>query len=177
MRNRFSQQTIFAELCLLVLWSCGLHAQPFAWETAQATSHVTLYAEFNPFVVTPGTDVHLQIQVFPATGWHVYSILPQPDGGPDPTTLTLSLPAFLVPVGVLTESPAEKKQDLVLEMEVALHEKPFLLSQALRLKSDAPVGEYNISGTLSFHACDQRICAPLQHASFVTSLTVNSSTP
>jgi hypothetical protein len=42
-----------------------------------------------PEIITPGAETELQVQVFIPAGWHIYSIKPAGEFGPEPTTLTI----------------------------------------------------------------------------------------
>ena len=125
---------------------------------------------FVPEIITPGAETELQVQVFIPAGWHIYSIKPAGEFGPEPTSLTiLSGHAIVTP---LEESPPIRFYDEAFAQELSVHEYGLELRLRIRIAPDHPSGYDELRAQLAYQVCDNRICAPLQTEFLAASLTI-----
>ncbi len=140
-------------------------------ETQSSGPALRLFAEFAFLTVKPGTRTTLYLRGFIPDGWHIYSIFQQGEDGPYPTTIKTDSRAHL-PVGALRESPVVRKWDGALEKELAVHLGTFTLEQDFHIMEDTSEGIHDLTGTLLFQACDNRICVPLRRQKFTAPLEI-----
>ena len=125
---------------------------------------------FVPEIITPGAETELQVQIFIPAGWHIYSIKPAGEFGPEPTTLTiLSGHTIVTP---LKESSPIRFYDDAFAQELSVHQYGLELRLRIRVAPDQPSGYNELRAQLEYQVCDNRICAPLQTALLVASLTI-----
>jgi len=123
-----------------------------------------------PEIITPGAETELQVQVFIPAGWHIYSIKPAGEFGPEPTTLTiLSGHAIATP---LQESSPIRLYDEAFAQELSVHQHGLELRLRIRIAPDHPSGYDELRAQLDYQVCDNRICAPLQTEFLAASLTI-----
>ncbi len=123
-----------------------------------------------PEIITPGAETELQVQVFIPAGWHIYSIKPAGEFGPEPTTLTiLSGHAIVTP---LEESSPIRFYDEAFAQELSVHQYGLELRLRIRIAPDHPPGYDELRAQLAYQVCDNRICAPLQTEFLAASLTI-----
>lgn len=98
--------------------------------------------------------------VFSATiedNWHLYS-KDLPPGGPMPTEITYENTEGFELIGELIEDPAPKEEfDPIFEMQIKFHSYEAKFTQRVKIVSGNNV---NISGELSYQACDDETCVP-----------------
>lgn len=140
-----------------------------------SSSALRLYAEFDYYETTPNQLVTLIIHGFLEPGWHVYSIHSQGEDGPVPTTLNFGPSPLYQTAGALTESPPLFETDRALGISLSLHKQEFVLKQPFRINSNAPEGDFDLHGSLSYQVCDNNVCAPLQHVLFTVPFHVRKS--
>ena len=123
-----------------------------------------------PEIIAPGAETELQVQVFIPAGWHIYSIKPAGEFGPEPTSLTiLSGHAIVTP---LEESPPIRFYDEAFAQELSVHQYGLELRLRIRIAPDHPSGYDELRAQLAYQVCDNRICAPLQTEFLAASLTI-----
>ena len=123
-----------------------------------------------PEIIAPGAETELQIQVFIPVGWHIYSIKPAGEFGPEPTTLTiLSGHTIVTP---LQESSPTRFYDEAFAQELSVHQYGLELRLRIRIAPDHPSGYDELRAQLAYQVCDNRICAPLQTEFLAASLTI-----
>jgi thiol:disulfide interchange protein len=89
--------------------------------------------------------------------WHLYS-KDLPPGGPMPTEFTYESMEGFELVGDVIEDPLPKEEfDPIFEMQVKFHSYEAKFIQRIKLASSDQV---NITGELSFQACDDETCVP-----------------
>jgi peroxiredoxin len=124
---------------------------------SRATSpHINLVASIENR--SDGTSYDVIVDITPHAGIHVYA---PAASGYTPVTLTVS-PATGVSVGALTYPDPEDYYFKPLDEHVAVYQKPFRISQRVTLDR-AAIGRLSgtpltLSGTLSYQACDDRLC-------------------
>ncbi|MEC7166241.1 MAG: protein-disulfide reductase DsbD domain-containing protein, partial [SAR324 cluster bacterium] len=103
-------------------------------------------------------------------GWHIYSIKPAGEFGPEPTSLTiLSGHAIVTP---LEESPPIRFYDEAFAQELSVHQYGLELRLRIRIAPNHPSGYDELRAQLAYQVCDNRICAPLQTEFLAASLTI-----
>ena len=125
-----------------------------------------------PEITTPGAETELRIQIVIPTGWHIYSIKPAVEFGPEPTRLTLlSNHEIVTP---LQESPPVRFYDEAFAQELSIHQYGLELRLRIRVALNHPLGYDKIQVNLAYQICDNRICAPLQTQILATPIIVQS---
>jgi DsbC/DsbD-like thiol-disulfide interchange protein len=135
-----------------------------------ALPELQVYAEFERAAVEAGSEVDLVVRVTVPTGWHVYSIHPAGESGPEPTRLEIL--SSHQPAAALSESPPLQTYDDALQQVVPVHKTLFELRQRIRIAEDQSAGYHDLRGQLAYQVCDNRICAPLQTTPFEAPLTI-----
>jgi DsbC/DsbD-like thiol-disulfide interchange protein len=111
----------------------------------------------------PGDRVTLSLDLTPAPGIHVYAPAVV---GYKPLALQVRPPGGVVVRGV-TYPPSESYYYAPLKETVAVYQKPFTVVQEVALDA-SPAGRaalrgaasVTVQGTLSYQACDDKICYP-----------------
>jgi hypothetical protein len=104
--------------------------------------------------IAPGRPFTLDIEVRPKPGIHIYA-----PGQPDYRPLALTLaPQREVTVGKPTLPPGE-----ILEFEptgerLLVYSRPVRMKQRLGAGRTIPGGELKVRGSLSYQACDDKVC-------------------
>ena len=106
-----------------------------------------------------GTKVSLFVDVTPKTGIHVYA-----PGSKDYIAIAMKLaPQSQIKAGKL-EYPKSEMMSFADE-RVPVFQKPFRLTQGVTLdKSLKPGATVNVAGTVTYQACDDRVCYPPESA-------------
>jgi hypothetical protein len=127
----------------------------------QTTSHLTIDASASESEVAPGRRVSLTLDIVPRRRMHVYA-----PGATGYQVIKLAMsPAAGVTYQAVKYPPSEIYTFEPLQEQVPVYQKPFQLVQTLVLDgspdSAARLRKANtliINGTLSYQACDDRIC-------------------
>ena len=114
-----------------------------------------------------GTKVSLFVDVTPKTGIHVYA-----PGSKDYIAVAVKLaPQSQIKAGKL-EYPKSEMMSFADE-RVPVYQKPFRLTQGVTLdKSLKPGATVNVAGTVTYQACDDRVCYPPESAPVAWTVTV-----
>jgi hypothetical protein len=115
----------------------------------------------------PGTKVSLFVDVTPKTGIHVYA-----PGSKDYIAIAMKLaPQSQIKPGKL-EYPKSEMMSFADE-RVPVFQKPFRLTQGVTLdKSLKPGATVSVAGTVTYQACDDRVCYPPESAPVAWTVTV-----
>jgi Disulphide bond corrector protein DsbC len=127
----------------------------------QTTSHLTIDASASESQVAPGSRVSLMLDIAPRRRMHVYA-----PGATGYRVIELAMsPAAAVTYQPLKYPPSEIYEFEPLQERVPVYQKPFQLVQAVVIdgspKGAARLRRANrliINGTLSYQACDDRVC-------------------
>lgn len=123
----------------------------------------------------PGSTVTLKLTADIASGWHIYSMTPTPDG-PIPTAIKCADDPSIESCEVVQPKPRVER-DPVLQTDVGeFTGQPVFLVQA-KLKSDAPVGPITVTVQSRYQACDDRECKRPKTKPASFALTVDPSAP
>ena len=141
-------------LLLLVVVSAFAGAPPTTTVTA-TTRHLSLQAKVEPEAAAVGAELTITFTVTPARGIHIYApgseyqaVAVKIDPRPGLTAKKLEYP------------PSEMYHFEPLDEIVPVYQKPFVLEQAVTVSAPAIKGKnaVTLSGSLSYQACDDRVC-------------------
>jgi len=121
---------------------------------ARNTPHLSFTAAMSPDVVKPGGRLTLMVDITPKKRVHVYA----PGTKYRAITVTLDRNAALTP-----SKPVYPKPSIYffkpLKEQVFVYDDPFTLTMTIRVGALQPrTSRLKISGTLSYQACDDRVC-------------------
>lgn len=168
-------KTLFLFFWCTIMGGTALWADSLPWaSTHTAFPTISVYAEFEKLDVLPEEVVTLIIRGFMEPGWHIYSVKPQNEYGPEPTWL--SFQTLHQTVGDLEENPPLVVDDQALGLRLAVHKESFVFKQSFKIAADALPALETFEGTLHYQICDNNICAPLQSQPFSTPLTIGKKT-
>ena len=155
------------------VWSQGF-SRPDLFEKSPTPDlpKLEFQAVLVPEITTPGAETELRVQVVIPTGWHIYSIKPADEFGPEPTRLTLLSDHEIVTP--LQESPPVRFYDEAFAQELSIHQYGLELRLRIRVALNHPLGYDELQANLAYQICDNRICAPLQTQILVTPIIVQS---
>jgi Disulphide bond corrector protein DsbC len=121
-----------------------------------AIQHVTLVATTEPEAAAPRGKVTLVLDVTPDAKVHVYA-----PGAEDYVQTTLKVAAAgQSSVGKPAYPPAELVFDTALDKKIPQYTKTFRIRQPLTLGAVKSGDRVEVSGTLAYQACDDRMCYP-----------------
>ena len=136
-------------LCLLfAVWGT-----PAAQAQRALPIHFTVSA--TPAPARPGEVVTVTVKATVDPGWHVYSVVPTPDG---PATTTITSFGAWAAVGPTTEDAAIRKLDPNFGKEVGFHEGAAIFSRQFRAPADVVPSPPTLS--LHYQTCNDKICLP-----------------
>ncbi len=138
-----------ASLLLVALSFQGLAPKP------SAIQHVTLAATSEPETAAPRGKVTLLLDVTPDPKVHVYA-----PGAEDYVQTTLKVAATNTSVGKPAYPPSELVFDTALNKKIPQYLKTFRIRQPLTLGAVKSGDRVEVSGTLTYQACDDRMCYP-----------------
>jgi len=121
---------------------------------ARNTRHLSFTASLTPDVVKPGGRLSLIVKIVPKRRMHVYA----PGTKYRAVTVTLKRSAWLKPAKTVYPKPS-------IYVFKPLQEQVFVYSDPFELRINAVVGaipprtaRVEVTGTLSYQACDDRVC-------------------
>lgn len=104
-----------------------------------------------------GNELELLFKANIENGWHLYDVK-LPEGGPIATSINFKDSSLFEFIGDIKSNPeAEEHYDETFQMKLRYFSKEVLISQKIKLKSDAPV---EIAGYIEFMGCDDETCLP-----------------
>ena len=115
--------------------------------------HFTVSASPSP--VHAGEIVTVTVAAKVDAGWHVYSVIPTPNG---PAATEITALGTWVPAGPTVEDAPIRKLDPNFGEEVGYHEESAKFSRAFRVPSDASQASSDVA--LHYQTCNDRICLP-----------------
>ena len=128
---------------------------PVALAPAASDKHLAIATSNSTAVVKPGAVVSLFIDVVPNRGIHVYA-----PGATDYRPITVKLdPDAHVTAGRLIYPKSEILLFEPLGERVPTYQKPFRLTQDVTIARSAKPGtKILLGGTVSYQACDDKVC-------------------
>ncbi len=154
---------IFACWGLLLLLCAGAEAG------TPPPIHFTVSAR--PSTVHPGEIVTITVQAQVDAGWHVYSVVPTPQG-PSPTNIT-SL-SIGTPAADATEDAPVRKLDPNFGAVVGFHEHAAVFTRAFRVSALAPPSAGAANVAVHYQTCNASICLPPTDVVLPVPLTVEA---
>ena len=138
-------------LALIVVSAASVAADVIVSRT---TPHLTFTASLTPDVVKPGGRLSLVVRIVPKRRMHVYA----PGTKYKAVTVTLNRSAWLKPAKIVYPKPS-------IYFFKPFNEQVFVYSDSFKLTMPIAIGtiparmtQVKISGTLSYQACDDRVC-------------------
>ena len=121
---------------------------------ARRTSHLSFTASLSPDAVTPGKRLSLVVDVTPKQRMHVYA----PGTKYRAVTVTLNRHPSLRPSKLVYPKPSIYIFK-PLQEQVLVYSSPFKLTMDVAVGTvPAKMSQLKITGTLSYQACDDRVC-------------------
>lgn len=144
---RDAMHVLFAALLVQAAGSSLLPAQK------NVPKHLTLSVSASAASAAPGSKVSLFVDVTPNRGIHVYA-----PGAQDFVPIALNVnPTAGVAAGKIVYPKSETM--VFADEQVPVFQKPFRLARELTIAPTAKPGTtLTISGTISYQACDDRVC-------------------
>ncbi|MFQ6609824.1 MAG: protein-disulfide reductase DsbD family protein [Fidelibacterota bacterium] len=127
-----------------------------------------------PSKVYPEETVTVNFNIQIEKGYHIYAA--HPDLSLSPTSISYNDTSLFDIIGIISEPTPQKKYDGNFDMIIGYHEGKFNLSQQIRISSEADAGEFPITGTLKYLACDASKCIP-HWDDFVFQLSISNGNP
>lgn len=139
-------------------------------------------ADLTPLVetetVTPGSDVHVALQVQLPEGYHMNSNKPR-DPMLIPVVLTVPAPDQTLPAGItVSEVVFPAPTDLVqrgADQPLSVFERQFAIGVVLKLGPEIQPGQVTIAARLRYQACDETMCYIPTRAETGWTFTVGSA--
>ncbi|MGC4082459.1 MAG: cytochrome c biogenesis protein CcdA [Vicinamibacterales bacterium] len=161
--------------CLILLIALSLTADMFA-QRGPAKADLTPLVEHE--TVTPGSDVHVALQVSLPEGYHMNSNKPR-DPMLLPVVLTVPSPDQQLPAGVsVSEIVFPKASDLQqrgADQPLSVFEREFAIGVVLKIDPSVAPGKVTIPARLRYQACDETMCYIPTRAETGWELTVGST--
>ncbi len=151
------RSAILAALALLNFAFTPLHAQtqnPLSWKISVESEGDEVYK-----VIAEGH--------FSRSGWHIYDLV-QREGGPNPTSLTISGEGIEPLEKPIIESPVNYVFDPVFEMEIGTVSSDVTLSQRIKGRGKADI-------LLEWQACNEHTHQCLSPSEFETTITIGTA--
>jgi hypothetical protein len=117
-----------------------------------------ILAEVTPNALRPGDQLTLKIWGRIGNGFHIYSVIPQGEFGPEPTYLFLEN-RFLKADSDLQESVTIIVNDEAFGTPLKVHKHDFQLQQSFIVGVELPKGPHLIKGSVLYQICDKKICS------------------
>ena len=121
---------------------------------ARNTRHLSFTASLTPDVVKPGGHMKIIVKIVPKKRMHVYA----PGTKYRAVTVTLNRSTWLKPAKTVYPKPSIYVFKPLKE-QVLVYSDPFTLTMPIKIGTlPARMTKMRISGTLSYQACDDRVC-------------------
>ena len=158
---------LLASIALALMTHHGVHAQLLLGTSKP--QQVSLAAAASAAVVKPGGALTLWAEVTPNRAMHVYAA-----GATEFTPVSITLtPNPVVTVGRATyPKPARAQSPGTIEA-VPAYNQPFRIGVPVTIASSAKAGDaLTIGGAVTYQACDDRLCYPVNVAPVTWNVTV-----
>lgn len=160
-------------LCLLILLPRSLFADEFPKFKSSRIENLAVEVAVivDPEQVLPGKKFHLRLRVSIPEGWHIYSMRLEGENSQLATTIRFDENSFPI-IGKWEESPPRMEMDDVLQKVVKSHGQFAEFDLLQRVPETVAPGDYPISGTMVYHACDNKVCTLPRELPFKTRIRV-----
>lgn len=164
--------------CIFILFSPLPLLAQFGFEEEKIPKNVVtwkLYSE--PKTPRPGEHFRAILHVKLHPGWHIYSIVPADDKfAPIPTAVKMKT-GQLEQIGPVYESNPITALDPVIGTTLSFHEREAHFFQNLRVPESIPANTtIQLSGTIRYQVCSDKICLPPKTENFNLSATIGTGT-
>jgi thiol:disulfide interchange protein len=149
----------FAAAALLFSAGNSLAQVPGLGSDESLAQLVTAEMRAVPEVARPGEQVRLVTTAKVKPGWHIYSVLPQAEFGPFPTSIVTDAPGFTTTGPVYETNPTHQK-DTAFGLDLWFHTRAARFYQNLTARTDDPVGTRTVEQRIKFQTCNDRFCTP-----------------
>lgn len=154
---------LLAFACLLMLLCGGAGAK------TPPPIHFAVSA--NPATARAGEVVTVTVRASVDAGWHVYSVVPTPNG-PSPTNIT-SL-SIGTPAADTTEDAPTRRLDANFGAVVGFHEGAATFARAFRVSANTPPGAGPQHVGVHYQTCNASICLPPTDVALDVPLTIEA---
>ncbi len=133
--------------------------------------HVSISAIVDPYPVRAGQRFVLRLIVNLDEGWHIYAMNPHSENTSLATRITIEEQKFIFK-GEWTESEPRIIFDEALDKVIAIHQTIAEFSRPFTITGSLGSGNHQITGTLIFRACDNKVCTLENHLPFQIDLQI-----
>lgn len=141
-----------------------------AFGLGQTPSPVHWTAEIQPAKAAPGQRVEVVLTAQIDAPWHLYTTKDQ--GGPFPTTITVTKGGQIEAVGTATEAPPTKDFDRGFKKEIESYLGAAQFRVPIRLAKSA-AGKVSIPASVRFQVCNLGTCIPPKTVPLTANVTVS----
>jgi DsbC/DsbD-like thiol-disulfide interchange protein len=140
---------------LLIALMSALAAAPPTTNVTAKNQHLSLQATVQPEVAAANSELTITFTVAPARGIHIYA----PGSGYQAIAVEIDSRRGMK-AKPLEYPPSEMYHFEPLDEIVPVYQKPFVLKQAVAVGAAAVKGKstLTLSGSVSYQACDDRVC-------------------
>ena len=156
---------------LLAVFGSSAQAQiEFLEKDPGTNGPIKIEAYLGPEKVRAGEIARGQVEVEIASPWYIYALRPDPGGGP-PTRMAL-VGWDGKTNGRINENRPDEERDPETGGFIRVHKKRARFWTDVKFPFEMPPGKIAIQGTLTYAACNGKICLPPRVAEFVAEGTL-----
>ncbi|HTP14014.1 MAG TPA: protein-disulfide reductase DsbD domain-containing protein [Bacteroidota bacterium] len=141
--------------CLGIFFAAATLCSPLA---AQRTSAVNVQVSSKTLdqVARPGGTVRAEVKLVIANGWHINSHAPSQEYMIATSLVVDSTAAF--PASGIRYPEARSVRLSLAESPLTLYEGTVVIQVTCTVAPDAPKGKHVLNGTVTFQACNDKVC-------------------
>jgi DsbC/DsbD-like thiol-disulfide interchange protein len=109
--------------------------------------------------VDSGRKTTVEVSADIQEGWHVYG-LNHGSGGPTSLRVTLDANDTLQAIGPVSGTAPVKKHDTSFDIDTEVYTHSFALQIPVQVNQHLPAGKRDVSVSVRFQACSDRVCLP-----------------
>lgn len=166
-KNINIQSLLFKLLSLysVLFFATSISAQDFVPE--EFKNIVQFKVKIVPEKIHKGEFSRLEITAKIKKKWHIYSVLPQGEDSPPPTTLNIETNELTIN-GPVYESRPIFDFDKAIGIKLSYHERSARFYQNFDPIQKPLYGQFQIKTSVKYQACDDRICLPPRTITIIT---------
>ncbi len=168
---------LYVWMCLSVFAFPADSFEPFkAFSPPQEPeSIIKVEALVEPEETRPGETLRLHLRVRLQPGWHIYALkLPEGEQEENLATRIELAGEGLIGPGRWTESEPRIARDGALDRVVPIHEGFAEFDWQGRVAENVQSGTHALAGSITFRACDNRVCTLPRRTDFTARMVVRS---
>ncbi len=127
--------------------------------------------QVEPGQARPGEHVRLVTTARIRKGWHIYSLQPQGEFGPEPTHLTTQAPGLDL-IGPGYETNPTHQLDTAFGLDLWFHPVAARFYQNLIVRKAEATGSVPVQQSVRYQVCNDRFCTPPRTDILTTSLAI-----